>query len=126
MNEFITNVMNKTGTNGRIVSHSSGKIILYDCPYWSNKASSYVHFQNPNVVVSIEQCHGSLSGFIIVFEEKKSIYARRKFIVALSVSFLIFCLLYALHNSSWILQFEEIFNRENALKAVYEIMKYII
>lgn len=90
MQDIIENVMAKTAVNGRLVQHSSGKrILMYDCPQWPQKASSFLHFCHPNIVMSTEQCTSSVSGYILVFEEKKANHAFVRVMVAL---FFMICL----------------------------------
>jgi hypothetical protein len=96
MDEFIADIMNKTNIHGRIVYHTSGKVVIYDCPHWSNKASSLVHFQKPNVVISVEQCMGSLSGYIVILEEKTINHAQKRFCIALFIGFLLFSFIYVI------------------------------
>lgn len=69
MEHDLNHILSKTDTFGRLVSHSSGKCFLYDCPYWSSKCSTLYFNKYPNALFTIEQNSFSLSGFIIVFED---------------------------------------------------------
>jgi len=99
MESVVENIMSKTNTHGRLVSQSSGsKVWVYDCPHWSQKTSSYLNFCYPNIVTSVEQCSSSVSGFVIILEEKKHSYAL--FRVCIAFSFIVFLslVLYVYYN----------------------------
>jgi len=62
----------QTKTSARLVQHTSGKIYVFDCPKWSNSVASVFKFKQPNAVICVEQASSSLSGFVLVIEEKKA------------------------------------------------------
>ena len=62
----------QTKTSARLVQHTSGKIYVFDCPKWSNSVASVFKFKQPNAVICVEQASTSLSGFVLVIEEKKA------------------------------------------------------
>ena len=62
----------QTKTSARLVQHTSGKIYVFDCPKWSNNAASVFKFHQPNAVICVEQASSSLSGFVLIIEEKKA------------------------------------------------------
>lgn len=102
---ILERAMAKTDTCGRIVMHSSGKILVYDCACWSNKISSMIQFRYPNLMVSVEQNLSSLSGYVIVLEEKDVKYVFLRLTISVIVGSMAFCTLYTLHNSEYFVQF---------------------
>jgi len=96
----IESIMDRANTRGRLVSQSSpgNKIWIYDCPHWPQKISSYINFCHPNIVMSIEQCSASLSGFVIILEEKKSSHALLRVCIAFSFIGLLTLILYTYYN----------------------------
>lgn len=89
----IDTIMSKIEIYGRLVTHSSGKLILYDCPSWPGKASSLIFSRFPNISIAIEQNTSSLSGYIIIFDEISNVKSRQRFFYSLSLLGLVFCLL---------------------------------
>jgi len=91
---LIEQIMSKSDIYGRLVSHSSGKLILYDCPHWPGKATSWIFCRFPNVSVGVEQNTSSLSGYIIIFDEMSNVKGRQKFLYSLMVLGFVFLMLW--------------------------------
>lgn len=102
---LIEGILSKVGLEGRLVQQSNGNWILYDCPLWSHKASSLLHYEHPNVIVSIEQCNSSISGFIILFEEKTSDSAWIRAVVALVLASALLVTLYVYYHRFAVLKY---------------------
>lgn len=90
---IIENIMSKTEIYGRLVDHSSGKVILYDCPYWPGKASTWIFSRFPNISIAVEQNSFSLSGYIIIFDEISHVKNRQRFLYSLLIFVLVFGML---------------------------------
>ena len=94
----IQNIMSKTEIEGRLEIQTNGRLVLYDCPHWSHKASSLLFYQYPNIIISINQCNSSISGFVVVFEEKSQHHARLRMVISLILAFIILFTLYVYYN----------------------------
>jgi hypothetical protein len=99
-------VCHKTKTEGRIIQLTNGKILVFDCPYWSTKASTLLHLYKPDAIISIEQSTASLSGFIVTMDENIkacNFYMFRIFVLFFSIfsvyGFLWVTYLYVKHSS---------------------------
>jgi hypothetical protein len=100
-------VCHKTKTEGRIIQLANGKILVFDCPYWSTKASTLLHLYKPDANISIEQSTASLSGFIVTIDENAktcNFYMFRILVLFFSIfgvyGFLWGIFLYVKHGSS--------------------------
>jgi len=90
--------MSKAELEGRLEIQNNGKVILFDCPYWSHKASALLCYQYPNVIISINQCNNSISGYVVVFEEKSRHHAQLRMIISLIFGFMILFTLYVYYH----------------------------
>lgn len=96
--ESVQDVCDQTKTSARLVQHTNGKVHAFDCHQWSMKAASLFRFQQPNAVVCVEQSVASLSGFVLVIEEKKAKYAAYRIFVALAATIFVYFALWLLYT----------------------------
>jgi hypothetical protein len=93
----VQDVCDQTRTSARLVQHSNGKVYAFDCHQWSMKAASLFRFQQPNAIVCVEQSVASLSGFVLIIEEKRAKYASSRIFVALIATMFVYAALWILY-----------------------------
>jgi hypothetical protein len=96
--QSVQDVCDQARTSARLVQHSNGKVYAFDCHQWSMKAASLFRFQQPNAIVCVEQSAASLSGFVLVIEEKKAKYASSRIFVALTATMFVYTVLWVLYS----------------------------
>ena len=52
---------------GRTIPTDERTLVLYDCGYWTDEHCHLVKDRFPQCDIVFQTCHGSLSGFIVVF-----------------------------------------------------------
>ena len=95
--QSVQEVCDQTRTSARLVQHSNGKVYAFDCHEWSAKAASLFRFQQPNAIVCVEQSVSSLSGFVLIIEEKRAKHASSRILVALTATFFVYAVLWVLY-----------------------------
>lgn len=96
--QSVQDVCDQTRTSARLVQHSNGKVYVFDCPQWSMKAASLFRFQQPNAIVCAEQSVASLSGFVLVIEERNAKCASSRIFVALAATMFVYAALWFLYS----------------------------
>jgi len=89
----------QTKTNARLVKHTNGKIYIFDCPKWSNHVASIFKFQHPNAIICVEQASSSLSGFVLIIEEKKTKHVTYRIWASLMATFVVYIFLWILYEN---------------------------
>lgn len=69
--EEIQEVCDKCNISGRLVMESNGSVTVFDCSEWTSKVIQLLRFRNPNIHFEVYESTMSLSGFIIVFTDRK-------------------------------------------------------
>lgn len=101
----VHDVVSKADIEGRLVTQTNGTVMLFDCPLWSHKASSLLSYQHPNVIISVNQCISSLSGYVVIFEEKSNQIAFIRLIIAFVFGIFLFISFYVYYNRYYLLAY---------------------
>lgn len=73
---FVLRLIQSDRHGGRTLKTDEQTLVLYDCGYWADGYSALVRDAFPEVDISIQVSHGSLSGFIVVFHLSRDRHAR--------------------------------------------------
>lgn len=68
---YLKALINSDKHGGRTIQTDESTVVLYDCGHWSDAHSEALCDAFPCAEVSIMQCLGSLSGFIVVVRTKR-------------------------------------------------------
>jgi len=96
--QSVQRVCDQTKLSARLVQHTNGKVHAFDCPQWSNKTASLFRFQEPNAIVCVEQSVASLSGFVLVIEERRARHAGFRIFMAIASTCLVYLALWLLYS----------------------------
>lgn len=96
--QSVQRVCDQTKLSARLVQHSNGRVHAYDCPQWSNKTASLFRFQEPNAIVCVEQSVASLSGFVLVIEERRARHIGLRMFMAIASTCFVYLALWLLYS----------------------------
>ena len=88
----VQDICTQTNTTARLVQQSNGRVFVYDCPEWTSKTTALLLFRRPNASLSVQPSLISLSGYILIIQDKiKARFVGTRVFTAVVATILLFC-----------------------------------